>query len=137
MGYRFMMWNGPSYPLRAGIYGFFETKTDEDLIQGNILQILGTRRGERIMLPLFGSRIRELIHEPLDAITLQLMKVELIDAIKMWEPRIVLKTADLSGSPHEFRVIAYLHYLLKASDSGERTFAVSVSRTGGVSKWPG
>ncbi|MDR1514931.1 MAG: GPW/gp25 family protein [Synergistaceae bacterium] len=131
------MWKGPSYPLRAGVYGFFEAKTDEDLIQGNILQILGTRKGERVMLPLFGSRIRELIHEPLDAVTLQLLKVEMIDAIKMWEPRIVLKSADLRGYPQNFRVDAYLHYLLKASDSGERTFAVSVSRTGGVSKWLG
>ena len=129
------MWKGPSYPLRAGIYGFFETKADEELIQGNILQILGTRRGERVMLPLFGSRIRELIHEPLDPITLQLMKVEVIDAIKMWEPRVILKTAEVRGYPQEFRAVARLHYLLKTSDSGERVFAVSVDRAGGVSKW--
>jgi phage baseplate assembly protein W len=129
------MWKGPSYPLRTGVYGYFETRTDEELIEGNILQILGTRRGERVMLPLFGSKIRELIHEPLDSITLQLMKVEVVDAIKMWEPRVVLKTAELRGYPQNFQVVAYLHYLLKASDSGERVFAVNINRTGGVSKW--
>jgi phage baseplate assembly protein W len=131
------MWKGPSYPLQAGEYGFFETKTDEDLIQGNILQILGTRRGERVMLPLFGSRIRELIHEPLDSVTLQLMKVEVIDAIKAWEPRVVLEAADLRAIPQEFRVTAYLRYLLKTTGGGERVFTVNISRTGGVSRWQG
>jgi phage baseplate assembly protein W len=129
------MWIGPSYPLRHGPYGFFETRTDEELIQGNILQILGTRRGERVMLPLFGSRIRELIHEPLDNITLQLMKVEVIDAIKMWEPRIILKRAELEGTPQEFRVVVFLQYILKTSGGGERTFSVKINRTGGVSRW--
>ncbi|MDR1020448.1 MAG: GPW/gp25 family protein [Synergistaceae bacterium] len=131
------MWKGPSFPLRAGEYGFFEAKTDEGLIQGNILQILGTRRGERVMLPLFGSRVRELIHEPLDAVTLQLIKVELADAIKAWEPRVVLVSADLRADPQEFRAVAYLRYLLKTTDSGERVFAVNISRTGGVSRWLG
>jgi phage baseplate assembly protein W len=130
------MWVGPSYPLSSkGNYGYFETKNDEDLIQGNILQILGTRRGERVMLPLFGSRIRELIHEPLDPITLRLIKIELIDAIETWEPRVVLMSADIRGYPQEYLVAAYLQYYLKASDSGKRTFAVSISRTGGVSQW--
>jgi len=130
------MWKGPSYPLRAGEYGYFETKTDEKLIEGNILQILGTRRGERVTLPLFGSRIRDFIHEPIDSITLQLMKIELIDAIKMWEPRVVLVEAVMVGIPQEFRVLSHLEYLLKGGDAQERTFSINIDRTG-VSQWLG
>ena len=130
------MWFGPSFPLRAGEYGYFETKTDEQLIVGNILQILGTRRGERVALPLFGSRIRDFVHEPIDSITLQLMKVELIDAIKMWEPRVVLLDAVMVGIPQEFRVLSHLEYLLKRGDTQERTFSINIDRTG-VSQWLG
>jgi phage baseplate assembly protein W len=123
--------------MRSGEYGLFETKTDEELIQGNVIQILGTRRGERVMLPLFGSRIRDFIHEPIDNITLQLMKVEMMDAIKMWETRIILQRAELIGFPEEFRVLAHYSYLLKTSGGGERIFSVNISRMGGVSQWLG
>jgi Phage baseplate assembly protein W len=129
------MWKGISYPVRAGEYGLVEVGTDEELIQGNIVQILGTRKGERVMLPLFGSRVMDFIHEPIDDITLQLLRVELVDAIKMWEPRVRLEEALLVGVPQEFRVLAHLRYLMKGGDGQERSFTVNISRTGGVSQW--
>ena len=60
------MWKGISYPVKLGDKGLFKSTTDVDLIKGNVLQIIGTRRGERVMLPLFGSRILDFIFEPLD-----------------------------------------------------------------------
>ncbi len=76
------------------------------------------------------------IHEPIDGITLQLMKVELTDAIKMWEPRITLLDALMIGSPEKFRVLSHLSYLLKSGDGQERTFSINIDRTG-VSRWVG
>ena len=130
------MWRGPAYPMRAGDKGFFLQETDSELIKGNILQILGTRKGERVMLPLFGSRILEFIHEPLDHITCALIRFELIDAIRRWEPRIVLDKTGTTVTPYpaEFKVVANLRYYLKPR--GETyNYAVEISRTGGVSEW--
>ncbi len=130
------MWKGPSYPLRSGEYGLFETKTDCDLIQGNILQILGTYRGERVMLPLFGSWVRDFVHDPTDDVTLRLLRVEIVDAIKMWEPRVVLLEARLQGVPEKFEVHAHLRYRLNGTDE-EKTFSLTIDRKGGVSLWQG
>ena len=55
-----MNYRGVSYPVKSGNKGLFDVKTDIDLIKENIIQILNTRRGERVMLPLFGSRIHNL-----------------------------------------------------------------------------
>jgi phage baseplate assembly protein W len=86
------------------------------------------------MLPLFGSRVRDYLHDPVDGITLRLIKVEVADAIKMWEPRVILKDAEITGVPQEFRVLARLLYLLKSGDDGEKVFTVNIGREG-ISQW--
>jgi len=130
------MWIGPSYPFRIGERGLFKDGTDIALIEGNILQILGTRKGERVMLPLFGSRIMDYIYDPLDHVTCALIRFELIDAIKMWEPRVVLdqQRTMVTPYPSEFRVIADMRYWLKPHGDA-RPLAIEISRSGGISLW--
>ena len=124
------------YPVKAGTKGLFVAETDINLIEGNIIQILGTRKGERVMLPLFGSRILDFIHEPLDHITCALLRLELIDAISMWEHRVILdrKNTTIAPYPEEFRVKASLRYYLKTYNQNQN-LVLEINRKEGVSKW--
>ena len=132
------MWRGPSFPLRAGDRGLFRDDTDVGLIRGNILQILGTRQGERVMLPLFGSKVRDFIHEPLDHITCALLRFDIIRAIRRWEPRVILdhKRTTIIPYPAEFRVKADMYYYLRPR-SEVFNYSVEISRSGGVRDWQG
>ena len=109
------MYSGIAYPVKQGRKGLFNIETDIKLIEGNIIQILSTKKGERVMLPLFGSRILDFIHEPLDHITCSLLRFELIDAISMWEHRIILDRKNTIITPYtqEFKVKASIRYLLR------------------------
>ena len=131
-----MNYSGISYPVKHGSKGLFNIETDIKLIEGNIVQILGTRKGQRVMLPLFGSRILDFIHEPLDHITCALLRFELIDAISMWEKRIILdrKNTVITPYPQDFRVIASIRYLLKTYNSTQN-LVLEINRKEGVSKW--
>lgn len=131
-----MQYIGVSYPVKHGRKGLFNIETDIKLIEGNIIQILGTRKGERVMLPLFGSRILDFIHEPLDHITCALLRFELIDAISMWEKRIILdrKNTTITPYPDEFRVMASLRYLLKTYNQSQ-SLVLEINRKESVSKW--
>ena len=131
-----MNWRGIAYPVKSGSKGLFNTKTDIDLIKGNIIQILGTRRGERVMLPLFGSRILEFIHEPLDHITCALLRYELIQAVQKWEPRIILnkKKTSIIPYPSEFRVQANLFFRMKTYRESQN-IVLEINRESGVSEW--
>lgn len=130
--------SGISYPIKPGKKGLFNVEDDIKLIRGNIIQILGTRKGERVMLPLFGSRILDFIYEPLDHITCALLRYELIDAVSMWEPRIILdrKNTTITPYPSEFRVMASLRYQLRTYD-GDQNFVLEISRREGVREWQG
>ena len=131
-----MNYRGIYYPVKAGTKGLFAAETDINLIEGNIIQILGTRKGERVMLPLFGSRILDFIHEPLDHITCALLRFELIDAISMWEHRVILdrKNTTITPYPEEFRVKASLRYYLKTFNQNQN-LVLEINRKEGVSKW--
>ena len=131
-----MNYRGIHYPVRSGRKGLFGVETDIKLIEGNIIQILGTRKGERVMLPLFGSRILDFIHEPLDHITCALLRFELIDAISMWEHRIILdrNNTTITPYPQEFRVKASLRYYLKTYNQNQYLI-LEINRKEGVSRW--
>ena len=131
-----LLYSGIAYPVKWGRKGLFSVKSDIELIEGNIIQILGTRRGERVMLPLFGSRILDFIHEPLDHITCALLRFELIDAINMWEHRISLdhKNTTITPYPEEFRVKASLRYYLKTYNQNQN-LVLEINRQEGVSRW--
>ena len=131
-----MTYSGISYPVKSGKKGLFNTETDIKLIESNIIQILGTRRGERVMLPLFGSRILDFIHEPLDHITCVLLRYEIIDAISKWEPRITLDRKNTTVKPdaENFRVMATLFYYLKTPEQSQ-SLVLEINRWEKVSRW--
>ncbi len=80
-------WRGALFPIgRVGspiVIG-----DDLDKVFSSILQILNTRRGERIMYPEFGSDLGPILWEPHDLFLRQQVRVELTRALNIWEPRV-------------------------------------------------
>lgn len=78
---------GWAFPVElAGAH--LEYQAAEAKIQQSILIILGTARGERVMRPDFGSRLRELVFAPLNSATQALAAHYATEALTTWEPRI-------------------------------------------------
>lgn len=61
-----------------------------------ISDILMTRKGERPLRPNYGSKIHQLLFDPLDEITLDMMRIYIEEALEEWEPRIIVQRIDLS-----------------------------------------
>lgn len=79
---------GLQYPLERTHRGILAQKKGVDQIKADLLQLLLTNPGERVMLPDFGTPLRKLIHEPNDA-TLVATATQMIAAsINRWEPRV-------------------------------------------------
>lgn len=131
-----MNYSGISYPVKPGRKGLFNIETDIKLIQGNIIQILATRKGERVMLPLFGSKILDFIHEPLDHVTCSLLRFEVINTVSTWEPRIILDRENTIVTPYpdEFRVMAQLRYQIKLFHM-QQSLILEINRREEVLPW--
>ena len=77
-------WSFPVEPAPDGL----AFAAEEAKIQQSILIILGTARGERVMRPDFGSRLRELVFAPRTSSTSALAAHYVTEALTAWEPRI-------------------------------------------------
>lgn len=86
-------------PVIKGTQGFFTPVFGKDSIRNSLVVILLTRLGERVHLPEFGSRLWELVFEPVDAVFEHLANEYVFEAIERWEPRVeIISTAVVRGS---------------------------------------
>lgn len=83
------------------------------------------------MLPLFGTRIWEYIHEPLDAPTVQFLRAEIADAIRVWEPRAIFVSASFSQNTIEGTLRIKLIYRTELNPE-EQAVDLTYNRAGGV-----
>ena len=82
---------------------------DIDLVKKDLMNHIFTRLGERIMMPTFGTRIPDLVFEPLDATTLEMIYDDL-SAVINFDPRVVVNGEGirLLPSPDEKYVMALI-----------------------------
>lgn len=88
---------GIPYPITKTPLGFMYSQGGVNQIKADLLQLLLTNPGERVMEPNFGTPLRELLFEPNDA-TLQVKARNVIaTAIATWEPRIAVSSIEVSS----------------------------------------
>jgi uncharacterized protein len=63
------------------------TKTNVEIVKQDILNMLFTRKGERVMMGAFGTIIPDLVFQPLDEITIRQVHDEVLDVIN-FDPRV-------------------------------------------------
>ena len=87
---------GWSFPFRFSSVGRVrkvvgvEPADSVDKIKMALRQILGTRRGSRVIDRTFGSDLREIVFEPIDDLTARNLRVAVAGAIRQWERRVVV-----------------------------------------------
>lgn len=81
---------GLPYPVINHPLGFFRTTFGLDQIKSDILVLLLTNPGERVMLSNYGTPLRTQIFNPNDPTTKRTIKQMIINSINLFEPRIVV-----------------------------------------------
>lgn len=92
-------------PLRRNQNGDFASAEGAELVRSCVGQIVGTRcstpggaqQGELPWRTEFGSLIHLLRHAPNNTVRRGLAQSYVTDALKAWEPRIVLRSVDVSA----------------------------------------
>jgi phage baseplate assembly protein W len=83
-----MIWYGYNAPFLGGQEGVMSRQTDDRLIRNDLLQLLLTSPGERVMRPTFGSGIRRFLFQPITTESIDDLKTNINNTIKFWEPRV-------------------------------------------------
>lgn len=82
-------------------------------LEESIFIILGTRLGERLYRPDFGSRLHELVFAPLNEDTLLLAQIYAREAIQKWEPRITVEAVTATPASDNANLNIQLSYRIR------------------------
>lgn len=85
-----MDFKGIPYPIVATSKGYLTPQSDADQIKSDLLVLLLTNPGERVMNSEFGTPLRRLIFEQSDNIVIAQAREMIINSITTWEPRITV-----------------------------------------------
>jgi len=86
-----------------------------DCISQSIKTILSTTPGERLMLPEFGSNLKEYVFEQLDSGTTELIISEVETALERWEDRIAVIDVAVEEDPDGNTIILTVEYSINAT----------------------
>lgn len=104
---------GWAFPIGVEQGRIAVARGDNDIEQA-IRMILLTPKGQRVMRPEFGCQIHELLFAPNNSATSALAATYVEEALMMWEPRIQVRSVDVSVDPdHEGRLLVILDYEIK------------------------
>lgn len=103
--------------------GLFLVSTDEALVRGSFIMNLATRRGERLMLPEFGSNLHEIPFEQNDVVSRRLLMLETADPVQQWEPRAEIKSLEIKSQDDVLSADLTYAY---AGDSTEVAFSAQI-----------
>lgn len=85
---------------------------DVELVKQDILNSIFTRRGERVMMPMFGTRIEDMVMEQLDSTSLSIIRRDITTALSK-DPRVEIETLNVVPIIEERAVVvmADLRYI--------------------------
>lgn len=91
-----MKFAGIPYPISKHPRGYFRSSYGVQQIKSDLLQLLLTNPGERVMLPDYGTPLKKLMFEQNDASLESTAREMIINSIRMWEPRITVQQIEVS-----------------------------------------
>lgn len=95
-----------------------EIVSGEEDIRQSLRILLATRIGERVMQPLFGCNLDDLVFETLDTSLITDIKNKVETSILYFEPRVnLIKVEVIPQSELEGRILLSIQYIVKATNS--------------------
>ncbi len=104
---------GITLPIQRGQNGYFTMTTDlRTQLKSNIINLLLTKKGERLMNPSFGSDLYSVIFEPQTDDGLANVNGAITDAIKTWMPFLSIDNINIQRDPDNNKIFVQLTFHL-------------------------
>jgi phage baseplate assembly protein W len=108
---------GITLPIQLGNTGYFQQGFDTlTQVKSNFINLILTRKGERVHQPEFGCGIHDYLFEQLTAENIEGARLSVIDAVERWMPFLELVQFELNDAPEDLdnnRLRLYVGYRLK------------------------
>ena len=108
---------GVTLPIKLGNTGYFSQSFDTlTQVKSNFINLILTRKGERVHQPDFGCGIHDYLFEQLTPENIEGARLSVVDAVEKWMPFLELVQFELSAEPLDLdnnRLRLYVGYRLR------------------------
>ena len=86
---------GATAPFVGGAQNFMSRQVEDQLVKNDLLQLLLTLPGERVMRPTVGAGIRDFLFDQGDQTTIERVRIAITNAIQKFENRVTLSSIEI------------------------------------------
>lgn len=104
---------GMNPPFFGGRQGVLSSQEDERLIKNDVLQLLLTVPGERLMRPLYGTELRRFVFEQFDDGAIIELESNLRSQIELNDPRLVVDSVLIKRDDERHGLIVNISFYVK------------------------
>jgi hypothetical protein len=109
---------GFSVPFRIDpATGGITQQSGDEKLKENIIHILLTRIGERVMRRTYGGGVHDLVHDPNNDALRALAQHQIAKAISQWEPRVLLQ--DVRVTQEGSQLFIRISYVVRRTNQAE------------------
>jgi hypothetical protein len=119
-------------PFLGGPEGVLSRQEDDRLIKNDILQLLLTVPGERVMRPDFGVNLRNHVFEQGTEADVQILRSEIINQIEAQEPRVLINFVDIEPNFDNNGIMIKISLSLKKDPRRQLTIERFINTINGV-----
>jgi phage baseplate assembly protein W len=110
---------GISLPFNgSGVFN--KTYSTQDQIKSNLINLLLTYKGERILNPNFGADLPKLLFEPISDSTYKKIQDQIISNVETYVPEIILTDITINPDSDNNTLYVSVSYQLKISGKSDR-----------------
>jgi phage baseplate assembly protein W len=102
---------------------FNKTYNTKDQIKSNLINVLLTNRGERILNPSFGSNLKALLFEPLTEIIKADIKNTILSTVNIYVPEVTITNINIDDSNYQIdtnTISVTINYRLNISGTSDQ-----------------
>jgi len=110
---------GVSLPFNApGV--FYSTYTTKDQIKSNLVNLLLTSVGERVMNPNFGCELKRFVFEGINENNISDLKISINNSISLYIPEITVSSIDVISNKDSNLIDITVSYVLNISNNADQ-----------------
>lgn len=107
------VWSDLDHRLPLDAQGEIKIAINMQAVMSSIDNILKTYRGERVMLPEFGSMLRNIVFEQIDDDLVDFISRDIKDVIEIWDDRIDVKEISFLPEPDKNSISLQLSFSIR------------------------
>ena len=111
-----IVWSELHHTLVADTRGEIKRSLNSDAVRSSIDNILNTSPMERVMLPNFACRLRDLVFEPALELLANNIATEVRENIERWDDRVTINSFTFRAIPDRNEVAVDVSFLIRGHD---------------------